>query len=110
MSKTAASTLGEVIVTVASHLSNVPFIATDAFTLNLIELSSVVILMTGTSAEACARVIDGDRAEARMQRIATRIRQSVSPSRSRWELSKIPVLQLRIRIAKRTSRHLYLEP
>src|SRR5208282_717518 len=80
MSKTADSTSGEVIAIVASHMSNVPAIATDACTLNLIELSGFVILMTGTPAEACARVTDGDRAKARSQRIASRIRCSLSQS------------------------------
>jgi len=38
-SKTAVVTSGDVKVRVASHLSKVPPIATDAFTKNLIELS-----------------------------------------------------------------------
>src|SRR5580765_3351420 len=80
MSKTPDSTSGEVIVIVASHLSNVPSIATEAFTLNLIELSSFVILMTGTPAEVCACVIVGDREEARRQRVASRIPRSLSLS------------------------------
>src|SRR4249920_3398002 len=78
MSKTVDSTSREVIVIVASHLSNVPSIATEAFTLNLIELSSFVILMTGSPAEVCACVIVGDTAEARRQRIASRIPRSLS--------------------------------
>src|SRR5271156_3092670 len=80
MSKTADSTSGEVIVTVASHMSNVPSIATEAFTLNLIELSCFVILMTGTPAEACACIADGDSAKVRRQRIASRVRGSLSLS------------------------------
>ena len=68
MSKTPGSTSGEVIVIVASHLSNVPSIASEAFTLNLIELSSFVILMTGTPAEVmclchCRRQSGGQEAE-----------------------------------------------
>ena len=64
----------------ASHLSNVPSIATDALTWNLIELSSFVILMIGTSAGACACVIDGDRPDAKRQKITSRIIRSLSPS------------------------------
>src|SRR4029077_1162838 len=39
-----------------SHLSNVPAIGTDAFTLNLIELSALIVSKTGT----CARLIAGN--------------------------------------------------
>src|SRR5580765_768379 len=87
MSRTPVSTSGEVIVAVASHLSNVPSIATDAFTWNLIELSSFVILMMGTSAGACACVIDGDRPDAKRQKITSRIPRSLSPSHlvSNWQ-------------------------
>src|SRR5258708_2030564 len=74
MSKTPVSTSGEVIVAVASHLSNVPSIATDAFTWNLIELSSFVILMTGTPAGACARLTDGSTAEAKRHRTTNRMK------------------------------------
>src|SRR6267142_728382 len=74
MSKTPVSTSGEVIVAVASHFSNVPSIATDAFTWNLIELSSFVILMTGTPAGACARLTDGSTAEAKRHRATNRMK------------------------------------
>ena len=53
----------------ASHLSKVPFMATDAFTANLIELSSVVILKTGT----CARLSDGNTADAKKKKTANRM-------------------------------------
>src|SRR5271163_2982022 len=55
MSKTAVAKSGEVNVTLASHLSKVPAMATDAFTLNLIELSALTISKTGTP---CAGVDD----------------------------------------------------
>src|SRR5215467_11731977 len=54
MSKTPVVGSVDAKVKVASHLSKVPLMATDAFTANLIELSSVVILKTGT----CARRSD----------------------------------------------------
>src|SRR5215510_1624335 len=53
-SKTALSAAVDVNVRDASHLSNVPSMATDASTLNLILLSTGVILKTGTAAGACA--------------------------------------------------------
>jgi hypothetical protein len=53
----------------ASHLSNLPARATDAFTWNLIELPSGVISKTG----ACAPVSDGNRADAKRQKSASRI-------------------------------------
>src|SRR5580692_8674235 len=68
MSKTPVVTSVDVKARVASHLSKVPFIATDAFTANLMELSSVVILKTGT----WARLDDGNIADARRQRTANR--------------------------------------
>src|SRR5882672_4337842 len=74
MSRTPVSTSGEVIVAVASQLSNVPSIATDAFTWNLIELPSFIILMTGTSSGACARLTDGSTAEAKKHRTANRMK------------------------------------
>ena len=58
------------MVAVASHLSNVPSIATDAFTWNLIELSSFIRLMTGTPSGACARITDGSTTEAKKHRTA----------------------------------------
>src|ERR1700674_1796554 len=61
MSKTPVETSVDAKVRVASHLSKAPFMATDAFTANLIELSSVVILKTGT----CARLSDGNTADAK---------------------------------------------
>jgi hypothetical protein len=62
------------MVAVASHLSNVPSIATDAFTWNLIELSSFIILMTGTPSGACARLTDGSTAEDKKHRTANRMK------------------------------------
>jgi len=54
---------------VASHLSKVPLMATDAFTANLMELSSVEILKTGT----CARHNDGNTADAKKKKTANRM-------------------------------------
>src|SRR6266481_7378033 len=65
MSNTAVVTSGDVNVSVASHLSKVPPIATDAFTKNLIELSSGVTTNTGT----CALPSDGRAIDATRQRI-----------------------------------------
>src|SRR6516162_3062121 len=48
MSKTPVDTSGDLKVREASHLSNLPLIATDASTSNLIELSTGVTLKTGT--------------------------------------------------------------
>src|SRR6266699_529117 len=70
MSKTPVDTSGLVNVSVASHLSKVPWIATDAFTKNLIELSAGVITKTGT----WARVTDGSTANAKTQRIVNGMR------------------------------------
>src|SRR5258708_30905096 len=64
-SKTAVVTSGDVKARVASHLSKVPPIATDAFTKNLIELSSRVTTNTGT----CALPRDGRAIAATRQRI-----------------------------------------
>jgi hypothetical protein len=50
MSKTPVESSGDVNVSLASHLSNLPTIATEASTSNLIVLSSVVISKTGGSA------------------------------------------------------------
>src|SRR6202040_369766 len=69
MSSTPVSTSGDVKVRVASHLSKVPFIATDASTSNLIELSVGVISKTG----ACARLSDGNTAENKKDRMARRM-------------------------------------
>ena len=43
----------DVNVSLASHLSNLPTIATEASTSNLMVLSSVVISKTGASMESC---------------------------------------------------------
>src|ERR1700733_8238655 len=67
MSKTAVSTSGDVKTKVASHLSKVPLIATDASTSNLIELSTGVISNTG----ACARPSDGNTLHTRRQKIGS---------------------------------------
>src|SRR5215472_3436991 len=48
MSKTPVDTSGDLKVREASHLSNLPSIATDASTSNLMELSTGVTLKTGT--------------------------------------------------------------
>src|SRR5215469_6213680 len=81
MSKTPVVGSVDAKVRVASHLSKVPLTATDAFTANLIELPSVVILKTGT----CARLTDGNTADAKRMWIANRMLRRVC-------LSNIPFL------------------
>src|SRR5260370_28513967 len=77
MSKTPVDTSGDVNVRVASNLSKVPFIATDASTSNLTELSTGVISKTG----ACARLTDGSTVEAKRQRIVSLMLGSVNLTR-----------------------------
>src|SRR5712671_2358091 len=72
MSNTAVVTSGDVNLSVASHLSKVPPIATDAFTKNLIELSSGVTTNTGT----CALPSDGRAIDVTRQRI---LNPSITP-------------------------------
>jgi hypothetical protein len=69
MSKTPVETSVDAKVRVASHLSKVPFMATDAFTANLTEVSSVVILKTGTY----ARLSDANTADAKKKKTANRM-------------------------------------
>src|SRR5580704_3163472 len=69
MSSTPVVGSVEVKVRVASHLSKVPFMATDAFTANLTELSSVENLKTGT----WALLTDGSARDATKQRTANRM-------------------------------------
>src|SRR5450432_4143573 len=64
MSKTAVESSGDVKVRVASHLSNLPTMATDALTSNFMELSTGVITKTGG---ACARLNEGSIIVARKQ-------------------------------------------
>jgi hypothetical protein len=66
MFKTPVVTSVEVTVKVASHFSNLPSRATDAFTKNLMELSSGVTAKTGT----CALLTDGNTADAKKQKTA----------------------------------------
>src|SRR6516165_4673049 len=56
MSKTPASTSLDGYVMVASHLSNVPSMETEAFTANRTELPSFVIWITETSVGVCASI------------------------------------------------------
>src|SRR5580698_11502716 len=72
MSKTPVARSVDVNVRVASHLSKVPSIATDASTSNLILLSVGVISKTGTPAGACARGAEENKTDAR-HKIAIRI-------------------------------------
>src|SRR5258708_39584216 len=58
MSRTPERTSGDVNVRVASHLSKVPAIATDASTSKLILLPSGVILNTGIAWVSCGRVTE----------------------------------------------------
>src|SRR6266852_5273913 len=73
--KTPVVTSGDVNVRVASHWSKVPWIATDAFTLNAIELPAWVIAKTGAS---CARLTDGSTTAANRQRATNCILAIVS--------------------------------
>src|ERR1017187_3262768 len=76
MSKTPVVSSGDVNVRLASHVSKVPAIATDAFTVNLTELSAWLTSKTGT----CARLSDGSTADAKTQKTANRMPLSVSLS------------------------------
>src|SRR5271165_4869248 len=69
MSKTPLAGSVDPNVRVASHLSKVPSMATDAFTENLTELPSGVILKTG----ACARLSAGNMADAKKKKTANRM-------------------------------------
>ena len=60
MSNTAVDNSGDVNTSVASHLSKVPAIATDALTANFTALSALSISNTG----ACAFVASGENAAA----------------------------------------------
>src|SRR5260370_42612424 len=68
MSMTPVVTSVDGNVSVASHFSNFPSRATDAFTKNWIVLSSDVIANTGT----CARLTTGSRVHATRQKIVNR--------------------------------------
>src|SRR5262249_31910753 len=88
MSKTPASASVDGYVRVASHLSNVPSIGTDAFTANLIELPSWGITKTGTPAGAWAGLTGKNNWDARRQ-VITRAYHIVKPPYSsfvRWEI------------------------
>src|SRR5215469_4366632 len=69
MSRTPVVASVDVKVRVASHLSKVPLMATDAFTANLMELSSVVILAIGT----WALLTDANTRDAKKQRTTNRM-------------------------------------
>src|SRR5580700_3215921 len=75
MSKTPVESSGEVKVKVASHLSNLPTIATDDSTSNFMVLSACVSSKTGT----CARPMDGNAESTNRQMIVNRIAESLSP-------------------------------
>jgi hypothetical protein len=71
-SKTPVVTSGDLNAKVASHLSKVPSIATDAFTANLIVLAAGVITKTGIPAGSCALVTDENRTDAKRQKVVSR--------------------------------------
>src|SRR5215472_13212963 len=73
MSKVALSAFVEVKVRVASHFLNVPSIATDASTSNLMLLSTGVISKTGTPVGACPQAETGKKMEGTRNRQANRI-------------------------------------
>ncbi len=68
MSSTAEVTSVDGKVSVASHLLNLPSIATEAFTKNLTSLSSGVMVKTGP----CAWANDGNSADAKRQKTVNR--------------------------------------
>src|SRR5271168_5384906 len=77
MLRTAVVTSEEVNVRVASHFSKVPSMATEAFTPNLILLSTGVIWKTGMAAVSCGMADDGKSAEIRSKRIVSRMLEIV---------------------------------
>src|SRR5580658_4258167 len=94
MSKTAVDSSEDVKVMLASHVSKVPAIATDAFTLNLTVLSERLISNTGTP---CARLSDGNTADAKRQSTANRVVLSISLSAIRPSRFRIPRDQVILR-------------
>src|ERR1700757_2009052 len=76
MSKTAVESSGDVSVIEASHLLNLPTIATDAFTSKFIVLSTGVTSKTGGGSWHS----DGSAADAKKQRTANRMLQNVALS------------------------------
>jgi len=64
-------------VSVASHLSNLPVMATDASTSNFIVLPTGVISKTG----ACAQIADGNVADIKARRIVNLIEASLEDKR-----------------------------
>src|ERR1700746_1967922 len=77
MSKTAVESSGDVNVSVASHLSNLPVMATDASTSNFIVLPTGVISKTG----ACAQIADGNMVDIRTRRIVNLTEASLEETR-----------------------------
>src|SRR6516162_10568935 len=73
MSNTPLDTSADVKVSEASHLSNVPLIATDASTSKVIALSTGVILNTGTPSAAWARLADASKMDAKIQKMLSRM-------------------------------------
>ena len=71
MSKTPVVISGDVNVKVASHLSNVPFISTDASTSNVIVLCTGVIAKTGASLASCLRPTGKNKMDTKRQWMAT---------------------------------------
>src|SRR6516164_888138 len=67
MSSTPVDTSGDLKVSEASHLSNLPSIATEASTSNLIALSTGVTLKTGTPSPVWACTTHGNTIDTRMQ-------------------------------------------
>ena len=67
MSKTPVDTSVELNVSVASHFSKVPLIATEASTSNLTELSTGVIVKTGTPSLVEARLVGQNKMDIEIQ-------------------------------------------
>src|SRR5882724_5872712 len=108
-SKTAVVTSGDVNVRVASHLSKVQSIATDAFTKNLIELSSGVTTDTGT----CALPSDGRAIDATSQKTFNPPVTPLNPivdTRYLVSLAQIPRLRVATAISAAHNRFAKLKP
>src|SRR5262245_58837622 len=105
MANTPVDTSGVLNVRVAFHLSKVPSMDTDAFTLNLIELSFVEMRNTG----ACACVTEGSMIDAKTQRIVNRYfqRESTCPPSVSAQCDALSVpkgRRPRVRLARIVSR------
>src|ERR1700678_3176226 len=77
ISRTPEVTAVDVKCSVASHLLNLPSMATEAFTKNLTSLSSGVMVKTGP----CARANDGNSDNAKRQQTVNRTKSLLESKR-----------------------------